>query len=125
MTANKLAKILLDANLPDNVVIMSDSGWECGPTDMHGIFYNATENYIVVTQGSKYELNEYIGWKVLYIKDLEIPCEVITGFDERGQVRIDENGIIHDISLTEEEYQKLLITRTIEEADKNIWNTFL
>lgn len=124
MTANKLAKILLDANLPDNVVIMSDSGWECWATDMDGIFYNAEENYMVVTQGSKYDLDEYIGWKVLYIKDLKIPCEVITGFDERKQVRIDENRIIHDISLTEEEYQKLLITRTIEEADKNIWNTF-
>ena len=43
-------------NIPDDVVLMSDSGWECGATNMDGIYYNKKKNTIVFTQcGDRYD----------------------------------------------------------------------
>lgn len=36
--------------------LLSDSGWECGETEMNGIFYNKQLNHIIFTQtGDKYD----------------------------------------------------------------------
>jgi hypothetical protein len=51
MTYKKLKEIIEKNNIPENVKLQSDSGWECDPTDMDGIFYNTSENKIIFTQG--------------------------------------------------------------------------
>lgn len=68
MTIEKLQKIIEDNNIPKDAVLESDSGWECGPTDMNGIYYSESKNTLVFTQEcSKYE-HSYHGkgdWKAL------------------------------------------------------------
>lgn len=51
MTFKELKKLLEDNHIPDDVHFESDSGWECGPTEMDGVFYNREKNTIVFTQG--------------------------------------------------------------------------
>lgn len=50
MTISKVLKIIRDNNIPEDVTIESDSGWECGPTKMDGIWYNKKKNKIIFTQ---------------------------------------------------------------------------
>ena len=50
MTIEKLEEIMTKHNIPKNVKIMSDSGWECDPTDMDGVWYNKNLNLIIFTQ---------------------------------------------------------------------------
>ena len=57
MTFKKLKQIFIENNIPENVILKSDSGWECDPTDMDGIYYNKEDNIVVFTQG--YEYNNY------------------------------------------------------------------
>lgn len=47
--------------LPPNAEILSNSGWECDPTDIGGIWYNPGLNEVHLTQGGKYQ-KEY-GYK--------------------------------------------------------------
>ncbi|MEE1101317.1 MAG: hypothetical protein U0K86_07530 [Agathobacter sp.] len=51
MTFEKLTELINKNNIPDNVRLESDSGWECNATNMDGVYYNKTENVIVFTQG--------------------------------------------------------------------------
>lgn len=51
MTFEKLAKIIKENNIPEDVHLMSDSGWECCATEMDGVWYAAEDNEIVFTQG--------------------------------------------------------------------------
>lgn len=51
MTFNKLSEIIKKNNIPDDVLLLSDSGWECGSTKMDGIWYCKDKNVIVFTQG--------------------------------------------------------------------------
>ena len=50
MKLNKLLELINKHNIPDDVLIQSDSGWECGATDMDGVYYNRKLNVIVFTQ---------------------------------------------------------------------------
>jgi hypothetical protein len=50
MTFTELSKIIKDNNIPEDVRLMSDSGWECGETDMDGVYYNDALNIIIFTQ---------------------------------------------------------------------------
>lgn len=50
MTVKELNQILTANNIPEDALLMSDSGWECCATDMDGIYYNPKENIIVFTQ---------------------------------------------------------------------------
>lgn len=56
MTFEKLKNIILQNNIPEDVKLLSDSGWECGETEMNGIFYNKQLSHIIFTQtGDKYD----------------------------------------------------------------------
>ena len=56
MTKGKLIKIFADYNIPDDAVLMSDSGWECNETEMDGVYYSPEENTVIFTQHfSEYE----------------------------------------------------------------------
>lgn len=67
MTFMELKKLIEDNHIPDDVHFESDSGWECGPTEMDGVFYNREKNTIVFTQGfGKYEdYPKLDGWETL------------------------------------------------------------
>jgi hypothetical protein len=59
----KLLKAILEENkIPNNVRIMSDSGWECCETDTDGIWFCKEKNLIVLTQGfeKSYQAGEEI-----------------------------------------------------------------
>lgn len=67
MSFVELMKLLSENNIPVDVHFMSDSGWECGPTEMDGVYYNKGENLIVFTQ-EQGEYDEYWnaeGWTPL------------------------------------------------------------
>ena len=53
MTFAELNKIIEENNIPHDVKLMSDSGWECDATDMDGVYYNKEKNEIVFTQSTK------------------------------------------------------------------------
>lgn len=70
MTFEYLSEIIQQYNIPHNVRLMSDSGWECDATDMNGILYNEKENIIVFTQTSDdrsggVDYQKSSGWKLL------------------------------------------------------------
>lgn len=52
MTFAELNKIIEDNNIPHDVKLMSDSGWECDASDMDGVYYNKEKNEIVFTQNT-------------------------------------------------------------------------
>ena len=65
MTAGELFNIFRQNNIPNDALLMSDSGWEGSATDMDGVYYNKSENTVVFTQeiskyDSYYESNEWI-----------------------------------------------------------------
>lgn len=67
MTFSVLKKVFEDNHIPEDALLMSDSGWECDPTHMDGIYYNQKTNVVVFTQGSKYELKyKKEPWQLVY-----------------------------------------------------------
>ena len=72
MTMELLERIMEENNIPKDVHFMSDSGWECDPTEMNGVFYNRQSNTIIFTQSGtsdrEYEASE--DWEILYDPDL-------------------------------------------------------
>ena len=70
MTFAILKQVIEENNIPEDVQLMSDSGWECCATRMDGVYYNESANLIVFTQcPSKYD-DEYYAhpdlWKLIY-----------------------------------------------------------
>ena len=55
MTFEKLCDLFEKCHIPSDVRLLSDSGWECGATDMDGVFYNEKKKAIVFTQGMSFE----------------------------------------------------------------------
>lgn len=56
MTYELLTKIVEENNIPKDVKLMSDSGWECSESEMDGIFYSKEENILIFTQdGDQYD----------------------------------------------------------------------
>lgn len=55
MTFEILSKLIDKYNIPKNVHLLSDSGWECDATEMCGVYYNEKQNVIIFTQ----EISEY------------------------------------------------------------------
>lgn len=68
MTFDLLQKILKYYNIPENVKMKSDSGWEANPIDMDGIWYNFQQNTIVFTRHGDVRDNygHIDGWRCLY-----------------------------------------------------------
>lgn len=50
MTFKLLKKIVKENEIPEDATLFSDSGWECGSTEMNGVFYSAEVNAIIFTQ---------------------------------------------------------------------------
>ena len=47
MTFEKLQQIIEENNIPHDVQLQSDSGWECCETEMDGVYYDAGENRLI------------------------------------------------------------------------------
>ena len=70
MTLELLNKICEENNVPKDVHLRSDSGWECSPTEMNGVWFDALRNEMIITQGY-HEVDEYLDYKCLYGKGVE------------------------------------------------------
>lgn len=63
MTLAELNDICKRNNIPDDVTLLSDSGWECCETEMNGVWYSEIDNMIVFTQEAgekKYDVTQRI-----------------------------------------------------------------
>ena len=70
MTFKDLSKRIKDNNGPDNVILRSESGWECDETEMNGDWYNDGKNTIIFTQDNKptYDMTKNIeNWRCLSV----------------------------------------------------------
>lgn len=50
MTLAELNEICKKNNIKDDVILLSDSGWECCETQMDGVWYSEIDHAIVFTQ---------------------------------------------------------------------------
>lgn len=68
MTVKILKELFDKYDIPEDVTLMSDSGWECDSTHMNCVYYNAVEECIVFTQhpysGDYYHKKP--NWELLY-----------------------------------------------------------
>ena len=60
MTILELNNIILNNKISSNVIIQSDSGWECNPTDCDGVFYSKNKNLLILTQDN---------YKTMYLRN--------------------------------------------------------
>ena len=58
MTFELLKKIIEENNIPENVTLRSNSGWECSATEMDGIWYRKEDNVIHFTQDGWHQQEE-------------------------------------------------------------------
>jgi len=84
MTVGEFSKLIKDNNIPEDARMLSDSGWECDPTDMDGVFYNESKNEIMFTQtGDEYDqYNRYSDWRCIHSykwtkTEIKIESEII------------------------------------------------
>ena len=68
MTFGQLRKIIVDNDVPDEVHLMSDSGWECSATEMNGVYYDKFKKLIVFTQEGEPPSDSFSNWEQLYPK---------------------------------------------------------
>lgn len=71
MTVEKLNALVHKYHVPQDAIILSDSGWECGPTDTDGVFYDEQTNTITLTQGGYYDIAEHFGEQCLYCSEID------------------------------------------------------
>lgn len=73
MTLELLNKICEENDIPKDALLMSDSGWDCGATDMDGIFYSKDDNTVFITQGDWTDIahgyTDFGGCVLIYIPD--------------------------------------------------------
>ncbi len=110
MTLELLNKIFEENNIPKDVVLLSDSGWECSATDMNGVFYSSEDNEVVITQGCYHDI--YRGYHTSYnhrnnnYKLLYVPDEEIENYADAYKL-----GLLH----TEEPLENLNIESRLRE----------
>lgn len=69
MTFKELENLITTNAIPEDVKLLSDSGWECSETEMDGIWYNRELNTIVFTQGDYMNCDSWFdkdGWVMLH-----------------------------------------------------------
>lgn len=116
MTFKDLSDIIQKNNIPEDVTLMSDSGWECCATDMDGAYYNAKTNTIVFTQevctGDSYFKSP--NWRVIYGK--------IPSWDRlpAGMVEIDGEYLICDIQRSSKEVKIASLDADFESKPQNL-----
>lgn len=73
LTFKKLKEIIEEHQIREDVILESDSGWECDPTYLGDVLFSAEENRMIFLQpeGTKYKDEEFIdtrypGFKLIY-----------------------------------------------------------
>ena len=69
MTYGELKYILNKNSISSDAHFLSNSGWECGETEMNGVYYNPDKNEVWFCTGDNLdEVKEYKndGFKILY-----------------------------------------------------------
>lgn len=68
MTLEKLIKVLEERNIPKDVEIMSDSGWECGPSEIDMVYYNPETKILMLTRrwGNYHTYKKDDDWMLIY-----------------------------------------------------------
>lgn len=69
MEVREFLNALKEYNIPEDVKISSDSGWECDATGIEAIYYNKEKNSITLVQGDTMYLNSHIGEYLIYIDE--------------------------------------------------------
>lgn len=59
MTFKELEKRIKKYNIPKDVELRSDSGWECSDTAMNGLYYNKEQNILYFLQDFEYNWGWY------------------------------------------------------------------
>jgi len=75
MTFELLLRIIKENEIPHDVILRSNSGWECDPTEMDGVWYDSEKNIIHFTQSGWSSYEEEQGFKLLYGKTMEEQLE--------------------------------------------------
>lgn len=57
MTFGILKRIIEKYNIPEDVHLIQDCGWECSYTELDGVWYSKERNEITFTQCGKFEFN--------------------------------------------------------------------
>lgn len=84
MTFEKLQQIIEENNIPHDVQLQSDSGWECCETEMDGVYYNSKEKRLIFTQEGKVS-DEWFGKNGVYILNgLNKKCQGCKHLSRRG-----------------------------------------
>lgn len=134
MTFKQLQRIIKQNNIPEDVLLRSNSGWECCATDMNGIYYNSNNNQLHFTEYARVEGEKYdegsVGYRDEYcdgwirIKTVyQIKCKNIQGFFD-GNVMDDSDAELvsscneYDIwNLSKELYDRL-VSYTEDECEE-------
>ena len=59
MTVGLFKQIMEENHILDDVTMLSNSGWECGPSEMDGIYYNPSEKTVTFTQAGTFDDLEF------------------------------------------------------------------
>lgn len=122
MTMELLCQIMEENNIPRDVHFLSDSGWECDPTEMDGVYYDRENNTMYFTQGGD---QNYEGFETLYTPDLikigdinVFPAASIhgIGLDDRFKTEIKTAGEFesyYGIRETDEIYDQIRLRKPL------------
>ena len=69
ITVGVLIGLLLISNgIDSKAAIMTDSGWECGETEVDAIYYNSKTNVLMLTRklGNEYVYADCDDWELLW-----------------------------------------------------------
>ena len=56
ITFKQLSQYINENNIPENVKLLSDSGWECGETGIRAVYYNEFENVLFLYQDKERDI---------------------------------------------------------------------
>lgn len=100
MTFELLSRLIEKHDIPKDVELISNSGWECNATDMNGVYYNRKDNLIVFTQDGEENDDEFYDpeWELIYGNNLK--CKTCShlgtyGYCDALRKRSNDGHIIH------------------------------
>lgn len=83
MTVEKLIRILRENDIPEDAILMRDSGWKYRASDMDGLYYCTGDNTVVLTQNyAALKYNENPDWVKIGLKEEWIFTRIY--FDSTG-----------------------------------------
>lgn len=79
LTLHDLIEICKEHNIPDDVRLLSDSGWECCETEVCGVWYSEIDNAIVLTNDSRKDVQDIIDeeaamGQIITVDEYEVDC---------------------------------------------------